>query len=83
MKGIKVTKGLAFLVTMGVLLILGIVVMATPQNRDNVTYAAALAEIVNTMRWVSIAYMGWNVADNGVKGKFFRQELQPPDKEDV
>lgn len=64
----KLTKGRAYLVSTTASLVVGVVAMAFGYDSSGATLAAIVS--------ISVAYIGGNVADNGVKGRYFNKELE-------
>ena len=72
----KVTKGHAFLIAclLIVLLTAFMVMVVALQDRANVVLSIAGAAIAGLVS-VAIGFIGGNVVDNGVKGKYYQEKL--------
>jgi hypothetical protein len=67
----KLTKGYAFLESEVVFIFLFLLVMfVKPEFVETMGPV-----IIQAMQWLAIAFMGLNVADNGVKGKYYQPDL--------
>jgi|LSQX01.3.fsa_nt_gb hypothetical protein len=69
----KVNKGVAFIV--GILAVVGLAVFSVLLVPE--TVPAVIPGAVLGIVGVTTAYIGGNVADNGVKGKYYNPALDP------
>lgn len=70
-----VKKGTAFTVVECALTILYIITLAGDSTPNKSLVVSNGPVIIDAMRWIGISFMGLNVLDNGVKGKYYQSAL--------
>lgn len=72
----KVTKGHAFLLSEILLFAMFVITLFSDDSANRIVFAALAPLLIDAMQWITVGFIGLNVMDNGVKGKFFQNELK-------
>jgi len=74
-KPFTVTKGNAFLLSLVSLFLIYIITLIFDDTALHVLIAAVAPLVITAIQVISVGFIGFSVADNGVKGKFFNANL--------
>lgn len=80
MKKFKFTKGNLAAASLAALWLMAALIFLL-DDKGKAVFLAVAPLLIDAMKWISLAFLGLNVIDNGVQGKWYQEGLAKAGKE--
>ena len=81
MKKFKFTKGNLAACSLAALWLMAVLIFLLDKTPGKAVFLAVAPLLIDAMKWISLAFLGLNVIDNGVQGKWYQEGLAKAGKE--
>ena len=77
----KFTKGNLAACSLGAIWLMAMLIYFFDASPGKTVFLAVAPLLIDAMKWISLAFLGLNVIDNGVQGKWYNEGLAKAGKE--
>lgn len=71
----KFTKGNLAAASLGALWLMAVMIFLLDKEQGKAVFLSVAPLLIDAMKWISLAFLGLNVIDNGVQGKWYNEGL--------